>query len=162
MTISKWSQKCRQRWVCSTSFFKRNEHGDLLFSLACWIQHYISCSECKYALIGKLHHTVRHCFNMFMRILTLNHSASFGITSSRIILEQGTLASHSLFKHNNVSEAIFSISIMDLGKMCEIQSWPATFFAVAMFTVVKQCIQRCFVFDFSSFNFIWFTKSHLV
>ena len=70
------------------------------------------------ALIGKIHHTVRHCFNMFM--FTLNHSASFGITSSRIILEQGTLATPSLFKHNNVSEAIFSISIMDLGKMCEI------------------------------------------
>jgi len=39
-----------------------------------------------------------------------------------IILELGTLASPSLFKHKQVYEAIFSISIMDLDKMCEIQS----------------------------------------
>ena len=60
-----------------------------------------------------------------MRILTLKYAASFEITSSWIILEQGTRASP-LFKHKQVSDAIFSISIMDLGKMCEIQSWPAT------------------------------------
>ena len=70
---------------------------------------------------------------------------SYRITSSRIILEQGTLASHSLFKHKHVSEAIFSIAIIDLGKMCNIQSSPATFFAVAVFTVVNQWIQRFFV-----------------
>ena len=29
------------------------------------------------ALIGKIHLAVRHCFNMFMRILTLKYSASF-------------------------------------------------------------------------------------
>jgi len=57
-----------------------------------------------------------------MRILTLKYSASLGITSSRIILEQGTLASHSLFKHKPASEAIVSILMMDLGKMCDIQS----------------------------------------
>ena len=100
------------------------------------------------ALICKIHHTVRHCFNMFMRILTLKYSASFEITYSWIILEKGTLASHSLFKHKQVSEAIFSISIMDLGKMCEIQSWPATFFVVSVFTVVNQWIRRFFVFCF--------------
>jgi len=59
---------------------------------------------------------------MFMCILTLKYSGSFGITSSMIILELGTLASPSLFKHKQVYEAIFSISIMDLDKMCEIQS----------------------------------------
>ena len=62
------------------------------------------------------------CFNMFMCILTLKYSASFEMTSSRIILEQGTLASHSLFKHKPASEAIVSILMMDLGKMCDIQS----------------------------------------
>ena len=59
-----------------------------------------------------------------MRILTLKFSDSFGITSSRIILEQETLASPSLFKPKKSLWSIFSISIMDLGKLSEIQSWP--------------------------------------
>jgi len=33
--------------VCSKSFFE-NEHGDLLFLLTCWTQHYISCNVCVY------------------------------------------------------------------------------------------------------------------
>ena len=61
------------------------------------------------ALIFKIHKTVRHCFNVCMRSLTLKYSASLGITSSRIILEQGALASPSLFKQKKVYEAIFSL-----------------------------------------------------
>ena len=85
-----------------------------------------SLTDTKYMYCMKTMHlfakytTQSDSFNMFMRILTFKYIASFGITSSRMILEQGTLASLSLFKHKKVSEAIFSI--MDLGKMCEIQS----------------------------------------
>ena len=76
---------------------------------------------------------------MFMRIFTLKYSASFGITFSRIILEHRTLASPSLFKHKQVSEAIFSISVMDLGNLC----CPSVHY-----TVVNQWIQRFIVFCF--------------
>ena len=97
------------------------------------------------ALIFKIHKTVRHCFYVCMRSLTLKYSASLGITSSRIILEQGALASPSLFKPKKGLWGHFLV-----GKMCEIQSWPATLFDIALFIVVNQWIQRFFVFVFSS------------
>ena len=103
-----------------------NDHSSYHRVLKQFNRHKIHVLHGNNALICKIHHTVRHCLNVFMRILTLKYSASFEITSFRIILKQGTRASPSLFKHKQVSDAIFSISIMDLGKMCEIQSWPAT------------------------------------
>ena len=137
-----------------------NYHNSYYRAFKQFNRHTIHVLHENNALICKIHHKVQHCFNMYMRILTLKYSDSFGITSSRIILEQGTLASPSLFKHKKTSLwSIFSISIMDLGKMCEIQSWPTTYFAVALFTVVNQWIQRFFVFDFSSLNFIWSKRS---
>jgi len=34
--------------VSSKSFLEKNEHSDILFLLACWIQHYVCCNLCKY------------------------------------------------------------------------------------------------------------------
>ena len=39
--------------VFNTIFRKKPDHGDLLFSLACWIQQCISCNICKYKISYK-------------------------------------------------------------------------------------------------------------
>ena len=75
-----------------------NYHNSYYRAFKQFNRHNIHVLHESNALICKIHHTVQHCFNMYMRILTLKYSDSFGITSSRIILEQETLASPSLFK----------------------------------------------------------------
>ena len=65
------------------------------------------------ALICKIHHTVRQCFNMFMRILTLS------ILRVLELLHTGTMNSRyksfTVLNTKKVSKVIFSILIMDLG-----------------------------------------------
>ena len=83
----------------TSTWMDLNDHSSYHRALTQFNRHKIHVLHENNALIFKIHHTVLHCFNMFMRILTLKYSASFGITSSMIILEQRTLASPSLFKH---------------------------------------------------------------
>ena len=77
---------------------KLNDHSSYHRASQQFNSHTIHVLHENNALIFKIHKTVRHCFNVCMRILTLKYSASLGITTSRIILEQGALASPSLFK----------------------------------------------------------------
>ena len=62
-----------------------NDHINYHRALKQFNRHKIHVLHENNALICKIHDTVRHRFNMFMRILNLRYSASFGITSSRII-----------------------------------------------------------------------------